>query len=47
VPVRRADGEVVAAVAVQGATARLPLMRAIDFVPRLQAAAQDLGATFG
>jgi DNA-binding IclR family transcriptional regulator len=46
VPVRRADGEVIAAIAVQGATARLPLMRAIEFVPRLQAAALDLGATF-
>ena len=47
VPVRRADGEVIASIAVQGATARLPLMRAIEFVPRLQAAAQDLGTTFG
>jgi IclR family acetate operon transcriptional repressor len=47
VPVRNRHGEVVASVAVQGATARLPLMRAIDFVPRLQAAALDIGATFG
>lgn len=47
VPVRNRRGEVVASVAVQGATARLPLMRAIDFVPRLRAAALDIGATFG
>lgn len=47
VPVRRPDGEVVASIAVQGATARLPLMRAIEFVPRLQAAAAGIGATFG
>jgi DNA-binding IclR family transcriptional regulator len=47
VPVRNAHGEVVASVAVQGATARLPLMRAIEFVPRLQAAAADIGSTFG
>ncbi|MFI4891635.1 MAG: IclR family transcriptional regulator [Steroidobacterales bacterium] len=47
VPVRKGGGEVVASIAVQGATARLPLMRAIEFVPRLQAAALDIGATFG
>jgi IclR family transcriptional regulator, acetate operon repressor len=47
VPVRSRHGEVIASVAVQGATARLPLMRAIEFVPRLQAAAVDIGSTFG
>jgi DNA-binding IclR family transcriptional regulator len=47
VPVRNRHGEVVASVAVQGATARLPLMRAIEFVPRLQAAAVSVGCTFG
>lgn len=47
VPVRNRQGEVIASLAVQGATARLPLMRAIEFVPRLQAAALDIGATFG
>ena len=47
VPVRNVHGEVIASIAVQGATARLPLMRAIEFVPRLQAASQDIGATFG
>jgi len=47
VPVRNRPGEIVAAVAVQGATARLPLMRAIEFVPRLQAAAAEIGSTFG
>jgi IclR family transcriptional regulator, acetate operon repressor len=45
--VRNRLGEVIASVAVQGATARLPLMRAIEFVPRLQAAAVDIGSTFG
>jgi IclR family acetate operon transcriptional repressor len=47
VPVRNRHAEVIASVAVQGATARLPLMRAIEFVPRLQAAAADIGPTFG
>lgn len=47
VPVRNVQGEVIASIAVQGATARLPLMRAIECVPRLQAAALDIGATFG
>src|SRR6266576_2395777 len=47
VPVRNRHGDVIAAIAVQGATARLPLMRAIEFIPRLQAAATEIGATFG
>jgi DNA-binding IclR family transcriptional regulator len=47
VPVRNRHGEIVAAVAVQAATARLPLMSAIEFVPQLQAAAADIGSTFG
>lgn len=47
VPVRNRHGEVIASIAVQGATARLPLMRAIEFVPQLQAAAVDIGSTFG
>src|SRR5580692_9733551 len=47
VPVRNKHAEVIASLAVQGATARLPLMRAIEFVPRLQAAAADIGSTFG
>jgi len=45
VPVRVA-GEAVAAVAVHAATARLPLQRAIEFVPRLTEAAQRIAATF-
>ena len=45
VPVRDRHGDVVAAIAVQGATARLPLMRAIEFVPQLTAAATAIGAT--
>jgi DNA-binding IclR family transcriptional regulator len=47
VAVRNRRAEVVASIAVQGATARLPLMRAIEFVPRLQAAAVNVGSTFG
>jgi IclR family acetate operon transcriptional repressor len=47
VPVRNPQGEVIAALAVQGATARLPLMRAIEFIPRLRAAAAAIGSTFG
>jgi DNA-binding IclR family transcriptional regulator len=47
VPVRNRQEEIVAAIAVQGATARLQLMRAIEFVPQLQAAALDIGSTFG
>ena len=47
VPVRLTDGQVVAAVAVHAATARLPLQRALELVPRLQQAANRIGATFG
>ena len=47
VPVRNRQGEVIASIAVQGATARLPLMRAIEFVPRLRSAAEQIGSTFG
>jgi DNA-binding IclR family transcriptional regulator len=46
VPVRLVDGEVIAAVAVHAATARLPLTRAIDFVPMLADAARQIAATF-
>jgi hypothetical protein len=46
VPVQNADGEVIAALAVQGVTARLPLMNAIEFVPRLKTAALAIGSTF-
>jgi len=46
VPVRLADGEVIAAVAVHAATARLPLTRAIEFVPMLADAARQIAATF-
>jgi DNA-binding IclR family transcriptional regulator len=47
VPVRNRHEEVIAAIAVQAATARLPLMRAIEFLPRLRAAAAEIGSTFG
>ena len=46
VPVRDATGDVVAAVAVHAATARLPLARAIEFVPQLNDAAARISATF-
>lgn len=45
VPIRDQRGDVVASLAIQGATARLPLMRAIEFVPRLKAAAAEVGGT--
>lgn len=46
VPVRYADGQTVAAIAVHAATARLPLQRAMEFVPRLEQAAQRIATTF-
>lgn len=46
VPVRMPDGEVVAAVAVHAATARLPLARAIEFVPTLNQSAAAIARTF-
>src|SRR5690606_17466574 len=46
VPVRAADGEAVAALAVHAATARLPLARAIEFVPTLNEAAAAIARTF-
>ena len=46
VPVRLAGGEAIAAIAVHAATARLPLQRAMEFVPRLTQAAQRIATTF-
>jgi DNA-binding IclR family transcriptional regulator len=46
VPVRDTAGEVMAAVAVHAATARLPLARAIEFVPQLADAAARIAKTF-
>jgi DNA-binding IclR family transcriptional regulator len=46
VPVKHASGEVIAAVAVHAATARLPLARAIEFVPTLAKAAAAIARTF-
>jgi IclR family acetate operon transcriptional repressor len=46
VPVHDADGNVVAAVAVHAAPARLPLSRALEFVPTLNAAAAAIAKTF-
>lgn len=47
VPVKLASGEVIAAVAVHAAMARLPLQRAIELAPRLHDAAGKIAATFG
>lgn len=46
VPMHDARGEVVAAVAVHAATARLPLARAIEFAPMLTSAAESISRTF-
>jgi DNA-binding IclR family transcriptional regulator len=46
VPVRAADGEAVAALALHAATARVPLARAIEFVPTLNQAAATIAQTF-
>jgi IclR family acetate operon transcriptional repressor len=46
VAVKTTDGEVVAALAVHAATARLPLARAIEFVPTLSEAAAAIARTF-
>ena len=46
VPVRLGNGQVVAAVAIHAATARLPLQRAIEHAPRLHEAAARIAATF-
>ncbi len=46
VPVRDGRGVVVAALAVHAPTARSPLSRSLELVPRLQQAASELAATF-
>ncbi|MDO8713490.1 MAG: IclR family transcriptional regulator [Polynucleobacter sp.] len=45
VPVRDAMGEVVAAIAVHAATARLPLNQAMEYIPRLKEAAERISQT--
>jgi IclR family transcriptional regulator, acetate operon repressor len=45
-PVTDASGTCIAAIAVHAPVSRTPLSRALEFVPRLQAAAQDLAKTF-
>jgi DNA-binding IclR family transcriptional regulator len=47
VPVKDRSGEVVAAIAVHAATARLPLNQAMDHIPQLQAAAERISRTLG
>lgn len=46
VPVNDLTGKIIATVALQAPVARLPLARALEFVPRLQRAARDMAATF-
>jgi len=46
VPVTDARGRMIASVALQAPVARLPLARALDFVPSLQRAAKAMAATF-
>lgn len=46
VPVNDINGRMIAAIALQAPVARLPLARAFDFVPHLQAAARDMALTF-
>lgn len=46
VPVHDTSGHVVAALAVHAPTARSPLSRSLQFVPRLQEAARELAGTF-
>lgn len=46
VPVRDGRGRMIASVALQAPVARLPLARAMEYVPSLQAAAAAMAATF-
>lgn len=46
VPVRDAGGRMIASVALQAPVARLPLARAMEYVPSLQAAASAIATTF-
>ena len=45
VPVRDSLGEVVAAIAVHAATARLPLNQAMEHIPKLKAASERISQT--
>jgi DNA-binding IclR family transcriptional regulator len=46
VPVMDARGHIIASVALQAPVARLPLARAMDYLPSLQRAAADMATTF-
>lgn len=46
VPVNDENGRIIATVALQAPVARLPLERALDYVPSLQRAAMDMAITF-
>ena len=45
VPVKDQSGEVVAAIAIHAATARLPLNQAMEHIPKLLLAAEQISAT--
>ena len=45
VPVKDRDGEVVAAIAIHAATARLPLNQAMEYIPKLLLAAEQISST--
>ncbi len=45
-PLMDANGTCIAAIAIHAPVARTPLSRALEFVPRLQEAAQELATTF-
>jgi DNA-binding IclR family transcriptional regulator len=45
VPVKDQSGEVVAAIAIHAATARLPLNQAMEYIPKLLLAAEQISAT--
>lgn len=47
VPVHDARGRMIASVALQAPVARLPLARAVEYVPSLRAAAAAMAVTFG
>jgi len=47
VPVYDSNQDVVAAIAIHAATARLPLNQAMEYIPQLQEAAQRVSQTLG
>ncbi len=45
VPVRNHDGEVVASIAAHGCSARMPVAQAMEYLPNLREAAENIGRT--